>query len=115
MRPISRSNNAFASCKSLVSNPSVEPIADIGQQVPGVGFLSLLLPQLASRSIGQTGREAWGADLYDPNLRTEPLRNISEDETYDARFPDHPLSRVRRLIRHTTLIVVPEVKAAAPF
>jgi hypothetical protein len=67
--------------------------------------------------VGSDDMEGWAADLYDPSLRTEPLRNISEDEKYDAKFPDHPLSRVRRQMRHlhSTLIVPPEVKAAAPF
>jgi hypothetical protein len=61
--------------------------------------------------------QGWLVDLYDSNLRTQPLRNVSEDEKYDAKFPDHPLSRVRRLIRHldSSLVVSPEVKAAMPF
>ena len=75
---------------------------------------AVLLDELLTHS---DGMEGWVADLYDPNLRTPPFRNISEDEKYDTRFPQHPLSRVRRLMRHlqSTLVVAAEVKAAAPF
>jgi hypothetical protein len=65
---------------------------------------------------GRDPEEAF-ADVYDVKLKTQPLRNISEDEKYDAKFPQHPLSRARRLMRHlvSTLVVGPEVKAATPF
>jgi hypothetical protein len=48
--------------------------------------------------VGSDDMDGWAADLYDPSLRTEPLRNISEDEKYDAKFPDHSLSRVARYV-----------------
>jgi hypothetical protein len=31
--------------------------------------------------------------MYDRNSRT--IRSIADDESYDVRFPDHPLSRIR--------------------
>jgi len=41
--------------------------------------------------------DAWTADSY--NLGPQPvMRNHSEDEKYDAQFPDHPLSRVRNFL-----------------
>ncbi len=37
----------------------------------------------------------WYADLYDPTLQVKGSRNLSEDEKYDAEFPDDPLTLVR--------------------
>ena len=57
----------------------------------------------------------WMQDPYDPAVKTPPGRNRSDDELYDARFPDHPLSQVRGLLRRieTTLRLSDEVKGAA--
>ena len=44
----------------------------------------------------------WAQDPYDPDyqaLDRSVLRFLSDDEKYDAQFPDHPLSRVRRFQR----------------
>jgi hypothetical protein len=43
--------------------------------------------------------EGFTEDPYDPTFQSGLLRNIAEDEKYDAQFPDHPLSRVRRWLR----------------
>lgn len=43
----------------------------------------------------------WAEDPYDPAYRgvdRSVLRFISDDQCYDERFPDHPLSRVRRVL-----------------
>jgi hypothetical protein len=41
--------------------------------------------------------EGW---MSDPSDQTAPhlARSVAEDPQYDARFPDHPLSRVRRIL-----------------
>lgn len=59
----------------------------------------------------------WAADPYDPTLREGLLRNLSEAEEYDARFPDHPLSRCRAVLQHLerTLRVADEVRTAPPW
>ncbi len=44
---------------------------------------------------------SWAQDPYDMTslgVDRSVLRAISDDEKYDARFPDHPLSRVRRFL-----------------
>jgi hypothetical protein len=44
---------------------------------------------------------SWAQDPYDRNYRGvdgSVLRFLSDDECYDQRFPDHPLSRVRRIL-----------------
>lgn len=38
-------------------------------------------------------REGWIDDIYDSRLHEERLRNVSEDEKYDSKLPNHPLSR----------------------
>ena len=40
----------------------------------------------------------WTQDPYDPTLDAPLLRNLAEDEQYDAQFPDHPLSRLRSIL-----------------
>jgi hypothetical protein len=58
----------------------------------------------------------WMQDPYDPSVATPPGRNRSDDERYDARFPDHPLSRVRQLLRQieSMLSLSDEAKGEAP-
>jgi hypothetical protein len=40
----------------------------------------------------------WFRDPYDPTLIDGFRKNLSEDDVYDARFPHHPLSRLRPLL-----------------
>ena len=44
---------------------------------------------------------SWAQDPYDPAYRgadRRVLRFVSDDDCYDERFPDHPLSNVRRVL-----------------
>ncbi len=41
----------------------------------------------------------WFKDAYDSNYDSRTVRSIADDESYDVRFPDHPLSRIRRFLR----------------
>jgi len=41
----------------------------------------------------------WMNDPYDAALNGPLARNRADDETYDALFPEHPLSRLRVLLR----------------
>ena len=40
----------------------------------------------------------WASDPYMPSWQARCLRNESDDEKYDEQFPDHPLSRLRKII-----------------
>jgi hypothetical protein len=43
----------------------------------------------------------WGQDPYEPAYRgvdRSVLRFMSDDESYDQQFPQHPLSKVRRML-----------------
>jgi hypothetical protein len=45
--------------------------------------------------------QSWAQDPYDPTYHgvdRQVLRTVSDDERYDEQFPDHPLSRVRRIL-----------------
>ena len=42
----------------------------------------------------------WMQDPYDASIVTTFARNRAEAEEYDARFPDHPLSRLRTTLNH---------------
>jgi hypothetical protein len=59
----------------------------------------------------------WTQDPYDATLRDGPYPNLSESEAYDTRFPDHPLSRVRPLLRHLSqsVTVSDRVRTSPPF
>jgi hypothetical protein len=41
----------------------------------------------------------WKFERYEPGTRGPWAYLLSDDEKYDARFPDHPLTRVRRWLR----------------
>jgi hypothetical protein len=59
----------------------------------------------------------WMRDPYDPAVDSPMRRNLAEDEEYDSRFPDHPLSRCRALLHRLqdSLKLVPDVVSAPPF
>src|SRR5512133_2458326 len=43
----------------------------------------------------------WAEDPYEPAYKgvdRSVLRNLADDESYDEKFPWHPLSKVRRLL-----------------
>ena len=67
-----------------------------------------------SKEEGMTG---WAADPYDPDFQADILRNQAEDERYDADFPDHPLSRLRRGLKdvEVSLRLAESIKTAAAF
>ncbi len=58
------------------------------------------------------GIKGWWQDPYDPNQSGPLIKNISENEEYDKEFPDHPLSRLRSILKQVrdTLRVVSDVK-----
>lgn len=41
----------------------------------------------------------WKFERYEPGSRGDLAYLLSDDDKYDPRFPDHPLSRVRRWLR----------------
>jgi hypothetical protein len=59
----------------------------------------------------------WSDDPYDSDVTSGLVRNLAEDEKYDARFPDHPLSRLRRYEGQleSTIVVAPSARRAPPF
>jgi hypothetical protein len=54
----------------------------------------------------------WVQDLYDSTIKTGVLRNVSEDEKYDERFPKHPLSRLRRILNFLQTSIVLKVEGS---
>jgi hypothetical protein len=49
---------------------------------------------------GSGGTVGWTQDPTDPSLQAPFCRDHSEDERYDAQYPDHALSRLRRHLAH---------------
>lgn len=66
---------------------------------------------------GDNGFENWFADPYDKIFRQGRLMNKSEDRKYDAVFPDHPLTIVRRMLQklETEIQFAPEIYKAEKF
>jgi hypothetical protein len=65
----------------------------------------------------QTQPTGWWTDPYDPLVGGPPARNLSELPRYDARFPNHALSRLRRILPRVeaTLRLAEDVKAEKRF
>jgi hypothetical protein len=59
----------------------------------------------------------WSQDPYDPAINAPLMRNLAENEHYDAQFPHHPLSRLRSVLRQLqpSLRLAPELKELPPF
>ena len=41
----------------------------------------------------------WFQDPYNPRIRTPTMRCLADDEKWDERFPDHPLTRLRATLQ----------------
>jgi hypothetical protein len=65
----------------------------------------------------QTQPTGWWTDPYNPLVGEPPARNLSELPRYDARFPNHALSRLRRILPRieATLRLAEDVKAEKRF
>ena len=59
----------------------------------------------------------WAQDPYDASIVSTFARNRAEAEKYDARFPGHPLSRLRPTLNHiqATLSVAEEIRQEPKF
>ncbi|CAB3803859.1 hypothetical protein [Paraburkholderia caffeinilytica] len=59
----------------------------------------------------------WAQDPYDPGYRAEFMRNQADDQKFDAQFPDHPLSKVRRYLAEleSGVRVDPAIRGLQPF
>lgn len=59
----------------------------------------------------------WAMDPYDPAYQAPVLRNCADDESWDALFPDHPLTRCRRILRRLreTTRLSDAIRLAPPF
>jgi hypothetical protein len=56
----------------------------------------------AGRMTLEAYERSWASDPYDAGYRgvdRSVLRFVSDDESYDERFPQHPLSKVRRILK----------------
>ncbi|RKF30721.1 hypothetical protein BCY88_12730 [Paraburkholderia fungorum] len=59
----------------------------------------------------------WAQDPYDPDYRAAFMRNQADDQKFDAQFPDHPLSKVRRYLAEleSAVRVDPAIHELQPF
>lgn len=68
-------------------------------------------------NLTEKGIEGWAFDPYDSKVQSGVLMNKAEAPEYDDEFPDHPLSRVRKLMKQIEDEVIwsPEVEKLKPF
>lgn len=61
--------------------------------------------------------EGWAVDPYDPGHDALVLRTRADDDLWDALYPDHPLSRCRRILQRLrdTTRLADVVRFAPPF
>jgi len=66
---------------------------------------------------GSNQLTGWRDDPYDSNEAGPLTRNVSERPEYDSRFPNHPLSRARRVLDHlqSTVTVDNSIKQRPTF
>jgi hypothetical protein len=59
----------------------------------------------------------WSQDPYDRSVDAPLMRNRAEAEEYDSQFPDHPLSRLRAILRQVqgSLHIVAGIKSEPAF
>lgn len=56
----------------------------------------LLLSRQGEVKTTEKGMEGWASDPYDPSYTRGVCMNCSERREFDAQFPQHPLSEMRR-------------------
>ena len=59
----------------------------------------------------------WEQDPYDPSYRGKFMRNQADDPKFDAEFPEHPLTKVRRYLKELeiSIRIDPTLRGLHPF
>jgi hypothetical protein len=61
---------------------------------------SVILDEAIAKGLVEVAtKKGWFFDPYDPDFQAPLLSNIADKEEYDVRFPNHPLSRVRKYLK----------------
>lgn len=68
--------------------------------VTGIRETYVTAKLLSTQRMPEDFPSGWLDDPYDSNEGGPMTRNISERPEYDSLFPDHPLSRARRVLDH---------------
>jgi hypothetical protein len=61
-------------------------------------FMRLLNESNLESGLDEEFMKGWAQDPYDKTYTGSALRTLADDEKYDAQFPLHPLSRLRRYL-----------------
>ena len=89
----------FKNCSYVVKVVCVE------QGITGIrdsAILSLMITNgTVKRDNEKEGRlKGWMRDPYDNSINLPFMMNLSESEKFDDMFPNHPLSRLRKYLKH---------------
>ena len=89
----------FKNCSYVVKVVCVE------QGITGIrdsAILSLMITNgTVKRDNEEEGRlKGWMRDPYDNSINLPFMMNLSESEKFDDMFPNHPLSRLRKYLKH---------------
>ena len=90
------------------------------QSMTGVreSMVTMLLHKQGKLDLPKASRPASAGDDLGAAMKKQALvPSPSDDEQYDVDFPEHALTRVRRLLKHIggTLTLAPELKNAKPY
>lgn len=102
----------------LADRSYVIKVESVEQGVTGVreaAIMVLVGPPAIDEVTGEL--IGWAQDPYDPSHRAEFMRNQADDPKFDAQFPDHPLSKVRRYLAEleSNVRVDPSIRGLQPF
>ena len=67
-------------------------------QAAETGMTGMRDALIANKLISEN-MDSWSADPYDKDFMIGALMNKSEQDVYDSKFPDHPLTRARQIIK----------------
>jgi len=92
----------FATCSYVVKIQAPE----VGTTGMRDTFIVGKLMQEGVITTNDDGLQGWFGDPYDPTFTKGTLMNKSDEEIYDADFPNHPLSETRKWMKQIEAEIV---------
>lgn len=63
--------------------------------ITGVRDTAVMMMWMNDQPADGDPMDGWTIDPYQRSRRDPLMKNIADDQTYDAKFPEHPLTLVR--------------------
>jgi len=111
----------FIGCITLpfAKNSYVIKVQSLEHGITGIREAAVMAMQAKPIEVDEeTGKlVGWEQDPYDPLHKGVFMRNLADAQSYDAQFPDHPLSKVRSYLLELSgqLRVAQDISSAKTF